>query len=145
MGVRQVASYAVPAALFASLVHVLPWSDALLEGGVPWARYLALAGQLAFSVVYAGLVIVVAWNDPEWIRRVLTVPPIALGIGLALGSGTLAAVWDRPAYQTQGYLTTSALPIIVVAPLSIMIAGTIRAMRDARRGRDVRTDTRPSP
>ena len=142
LGVRQVASYAIPAALFAALVHTAPWSEALLESGASWARHVALAGQLAFAGVYAMLVIVVSWNSPEWMRRVLTIPPIALALGLGLAAVTLPAIWDRPAYLLQGYLTMAVMPIIVVAPLSIMIAGTLRALRDARRDRELRADPR---
>jgi hypothetical protein len=140
--VRRALEIVAPALLFGALIHANAWSDVLAEGEVAWARYVARGAVIAFSATYAALVIFVAQQGDEWVRRVFVVPPAALALGVILASVTLDGVWQRPGYVNTGFIMSCAFPVIVVAPIAIMFAGTLRTLRDARRERSLRTEPR---
>ena len=130
-----VADVLAPALAYAVIIHLSAWSERLAEGGAGGADLVRRLAAVAFSLVYVTAVLAIAWRVTEWMRAALFVAPLGLALGIAMAQATLRPVWQLPASLLSGHVVACAFPILLVAPFSMIAAGVMRTVVDARLGR----------
>ena len=115
----------VSAALYVGAMHLWIYASRMGDSD-PLAHALRPYAFWGVSIVYAASVAYSAFRGDAWLRGALGAVPAGLAIGLSISIFTTSRAWNEPLDYGIYTATLSAWPIVIVAPLCIMIVGVAR-------------------